>query len=106
MGLTCRVRCPSVRRRPAREDDVQPSVGDTQNTLVFAAAHGLWHLLDEGVGANIASQVIAGTLKSHTAPRLGIEPQAAKKKRVREVAESPMYFGEMLDHLFELCGAH
>ena len=78
-----------MRRRPAREDDVQPSVGDTQNTLVFAAARCLWHLLDEGVGANIAPQVIAGTIKFHTAPRLGIEPQAGKKKnRVREVAES------------------
>ena len=82
MGLTCRIRCPSVWRGPAREDDAQPPVGDTQNTLVFAAARGLWHLLDEGVGANIASQVIAGTFKFHTAPRLGIEPQAAKKKKI------------------------
>ena len=74
MGLTCRIRCPSVWRRPAREDDAQPSVGDTQNTLVFAAARCLWHLLDEGVGATSASQVVAGTIQFHTAPRLGIEP--------------------------------
>ena len=82
-----------MRRRPAREDDAQPSVGDTQNTLVFAAARCLWHLLDEGVGATSASQVVAGTIKFHTAPGLGIEPQGAKKQnRIREVTESLMYF--------------
>ena len=74
MGLTCRNRCPSVWRRPAREDGAQPSVRDTQNFLVFAAARCRWHLLDEGVAATIASQVVAGTIKFHTAPRLGIEP--------------------------------
>ena len=75
MGLTCRIRCPSVWRRPAREDDAQPSVGNTQITfLVFAAARCLWHLLDEGVGATSVSQAVAGTIQFHTAPRLGIEP--------------------------------
>ena len=79
MGLTCRNRCPSVWRRPAREDGAQPSVRDTQNTLLFAAARCLWLLLDEGVGATSASQVVAGTIEFHTALRLGIEPWAAKK---------------------------
>ena len=60
-------------RVPAREDDVQPSVGNTQNTCVFVAARFLWHLLDEGVGTPSASQVVAGTIKLHTAPRFGIE---------------------------------
>ena len=48
--------------------------GIPKDTLVFAAARCLWHLLGEGVGATSASQVVAGTIQFHTAPRLGIEP--------------------------------
>ena len=105
--LTRRIRCPFVWRGPAREDGVQPSVGNTQNTLLFAAARFLWHLLDEGVGASSASQVVAGTIKLHTAPRFGIELRRPRPKHgIREVAGFPMYFGEMLDHVLKLCEAH
>ena len=81
--------------------------GIHKDTLVFAAARCLWHLLDEGVGATSASQVVAGTIKLHTAPRFGIELRRPRPKNgIREVAGSPMYFWEMLDHVLKLCEAH